>query len=133
MIERAEEGGSYVVDFALNYYNHWLAITCGEYPKEIWEDVWSRNGRKAFRHYESMNVTVPAYLEMLKEPSSETILREQFFERRISKCLGLELQVVRPGIQFPPGTVELGYNVGTRGNGVDQARWPDDLLTEIVS
>lgn len=121
-----------MVNFALNYYNRWLASTVGEYSNEIWQDVWNRNGREAFRHFESMNVTVPAYLSMLKKHSSETLLRAEFFERRQSKCLGLEFQVVRPGIQYPSGTVELGYNVGTRGNGVDQPHWPDDLLAEIV-
>lgn len=79
-----------------------------------------------------MNVTVPAYIAMLKENASDTILKEAFFERRRSKALNLEMQVVRPGITFPPETVSLCYNVGTRSNGVDAAHWPDDLMVEIV-
>lgn len=133
LINRSLQGGSYIVDFALNYYNNWLTTTCGEYPEQVWQDVWNRNGRKAFRHYESMNVTVPAYLEMLKVNASNTVLRPEFFEKRSTKTLGLEMQVVRPGIYFPAGTVDLGYNVGTRGNGVDKPRWPSDLSTEIVT
>ncbi|CZT14614.1 related to acyl-CoA transferases/carnitine dehydratase [Ramularia collo-cygni] len=133
LIERAEKGGSYVVDFSLNYYNHWLAESCGTYPDEVWQDVWTRNGRQKFRHFHSMNVTVPAYLGMLKENASDTVLQEAFFERRRSKALlGVDFQVVRPAINFPPDTVSLGYNVGTRANGVDNAYWPDDLTVEMV-
>lgn len=38
----------------------------------------------------------------------------------------------KPILQFPPDTVSLRYNVGTRGNGFDEARWPADLLIEVV-
>lgn len=49
LMRRAEKGGSYKVDLSLNYYNQWLAWTCGEYPQDVWEDLWQRNGRKVFR------------------------------------------------------------------------------------
>jgi len=49
LMKRAEQGGSYKVDLSLNYYNQWLADSCGEYPKEIWQDVWQRNGKQVFR------------------------------------------------------------------------------------
>ncbi|KAH7064048.1 alpha-methylacyl-CoA racemase, partial [Paraphoma chrysanthemicola] len=132
LIGRGELGGSYVVDIALNYYNSWLADICGEYPKSVWNDVWTRNGQRVFRHFESMNVTVPAYLAMIKDNAADVLLRPDFFERRISKALGIEMQVVKPLLQFPEGSVTLRYNVGTRGNGVDDPVWPDDLLTEVV-
>lgn len=132
LIERGERGGSYVVDIALNYYNSWLAEVCGEYPEPVWEDVWNRNGRRVFRHYESMNVTVPAYLNMIKRNAADVLLRPEFFERRVTKALSIEMQVVKPVLQFPEGSVKLGYNVGTRGNGVDDPVWPKDLLTEVI-
>ena len=131
LIEQAEKGGSYLIDTALNFYNRWLIEKVGEYPASIWEEVWQRNGRQVFRHHHSMNHTIPRYIEMLKE--QRTLLKLEFFETRESGALdGLRMRVPKPVIQFPPGTVELGYNVGTRGNGVDQPRWPSDLLMEVV-
>ena len=132
LIKRSEQGGSYVIDIALNYYNQWLANVCGEYPLDVWEDVWTRNGRRSFRHFESMNITVPAYLAMMKKHVGDVLLRPEFFERRRTEALGLEMQVVKPVLQFPGGSVELEYNVGTRGNGIDQPYWPDNLLQEVV-
>jgi hypothetical protein len=132
LIQRGEVGGSYTVDLSLNYYSQWLVNTCGVYPTEVWEDVWTRNGRESFRHYESMNVTIPRYLSMMKRLHSNTLLRPEFFEIRASKALGITLRVVKPVLRFPTGSVRLEYNIGTRGNGVDQPFWPEDLSVEIV-
>lgn len=49
LMRRAVEGGSYKVDLALNYYNQWLADSVGEYPEEVWQEVWTRNGKQVFR------------------------------------------------------------------------------------
>lgn len=49
IMRRAEQGGSYKVDLSLNYYNQWLAESCGEYPEDVWQDVWQRNGKQVFR------------------------------------------------------------------------------------
>lgn len=49
LIEKADKGGSYNIDLSLNYYNQWLADEVGEYPDQIWQDVWNRNGKKVFR------------------------------------------------------------------------------------
>jgi hypothetical protein len=49
LMRRAEEGGSFKVDVALNYYNQWLANSVGEYPDEVWQNVWERNGKQVFR------------------------------------------------------------------------------------
>lgn len=49
LMRRAEEGGSYKVDVALNYYNQWLADSVGEYPEQVWQDLWKRNGNQVFR------------------------------------------------------------------------------------
>jgi len=130
LVLQGKEGGSYLVDTALNYYNRWLAERVGEYPQDVWEDVWTRNGRQVFRHYHSMNYLLPRYMEMFQR---QGLFNLDFFEVRTSKALGgLKLRVPKPVLRFPPGTVELGYNVGTRGNGVDEPRWPEDLNTEVV-
>jgi crotonobetainyl-CoA:carnitine CoA-transferase CaiB-like acyl-CoA transferase len=49
LMQRAEKGGSYKLDVALNYYNQWLAETVSEYPDAVWQDVWKRNGRDVYR------------------------------------------------------------------------------------
>ncbi|KAH8812475.1 alpha-methylacyl-CoA racemase [Xylogone sp. PMI_703] len=131
LMEQAKHGGSYRVDTALNYYNRWLVEQVGEYPPDVWDELWTRNGRQVFRHSHNTNHTVPRYMEMFKK---EKLLDLKYFEIRSSEALGnLRMRVPKPVLQFPPGTVEPGYNVGTRGNGVDQPRWPSDLMTEIVT
>jgi hypothetical protein len=37
LIQRAQVGGSYMIDTALTYYNQWLIRSCGEYPQAVWE------------------------------------------------------------------------------------------------
>ena len=59
VMKRGEKGGSYRVDLALNYYNQWLARSVGEYPSEVWEEVWGRNGRVVFRAEHNMGYTIP--------------------------------------------------------------------------
>lgn len=130
LVLQAKDGGSYLVDTALNYYNRWLAERIGEYPQDVWEEVWNRNGREVFRNHHNMNFTLPRYMKMFQR---EGLFDLNFFEVRSSGALGgLKLRVPKPVLQFPPGTVTLRYNVGTRGNGVDQPRWPEDLNTEVV-
>lgn len=63
---------------------------------------------------------------------TKTVLRREWFERRMAKNLGKEIETVKPIARFPEGGVELGFNVGTRTNGVDRPRWPRDLGVEIV-
>jgi len=133
LMRRAEKGGSYTVDVALNYYSQWLVNSCGVYPEAIWQDVWTRNGRKVFRHYHGMHYTLPQYLGMLMENSSKTVMSPEWFERREVKNIGKEVRCVKPIAQFVGGKVQLGFQVGTRTNGIDQPRWPNDLTVEVVS
>lgn len=79
-----------------------------------------------------MQVTLPALMGMLKE-NSPGLFRPEFFEDRENKALGVKIRTVKPILQFPEGLVKTGYNVGTRGNGVDKPEWPEDLLTEILA
>jgi hypothetical protein len=45
---------------------------------------------------------------------------------------GLGIRCPKPVLRFAGGLVEPGYNVGTRDNGFDEPKWPDDLMTEVV-
>jgi hypothetical protein len=103
------------------------------YPEEVWQDVWTRNGRQVFRHHHNMGYTLSRFLQMIKTNSSDVLLNPRFFEIRHSGAIGKDVRGVRPIIQYPDGKVVLKYNVGTRSNGVDQPRWPEDLMTEIVA
>jgi len=133
LMRQAEDGGSYTVDVALNYYSQWLVNSCGTYPDDVWQDVWNRNGRQIFRHYHNMAYTLPRYVKMLVENSSKTILNPEWFETVESKAAGAKIRRVKPILQFPGKEVQLGFNVGTRTNGVDQPRWPNDLMVEVVN
>jgi hypothetical protein len=132
LIQRSSIGGSYGVDCSLNYYSQWLARTVGTYPAPIWQDLWERNGSPVFRHYHAMSYTIPKMLELVRTNSEETVFKKEFFEQREAKNLKTTFVAVKPVAQFPGGEVELRYNVGTRGNGVDQPRWPKDLSVQIV-
>ncbi|KAM0320760.1 hypothetical protein ACHAO8_000051 [Botrytis cinerea] len=133
LIKRSETGGSYEMDVALNYYSQWLVNSCGMYPQEVWEDLWSRNCKPVFRHYHNMNYTMPRLFQtLIKSGTGKTILRDEFFENRETKAVGVTIRTVKPILRFPNKEVDLRYNVGTRSNGIDAAHWPTDLMTEIV-
>lgn len=78
-----------------------------------------------------MAVTIPHYMAALEKANSP-IFNPEFFENRENKAIGAKVRTVKPILVFPEGTVKLGYNVGSRPNGVDKPRWPEDLLVEIV-
>ena len=132
LMRRADDGGSYKVDLALNYYNQWLARSVGTYPQDVWQELWKRNGRAVFRAEHNMGYTIPRVMKMIKENSGDVVHNPEFFEDRKNGVLGVDVRSVKPIIRFKGDEVELGYNIGTRGNGVDQARWSEDLMTEIV-
>lgn len=133
LIRRAQDGGSYGVDASLNYYSQWLARSVGPYNEEVWSDLWKRNGSPVFRHYHAMSYTIPAMLNLIKTHNNDTVFRPAFFEEREAKNLETTFIAVKPVAQFPNKEVELKYNVGTRGNGTDQPRWPKDLSVQIVT
>jgi hypothetical protein len=148
IIRRGTQGGSYKVDvslslkslqtphlplqLALNYYSQWLVNSVGVYPQDVWDEVWSRNGRQVFRHCQNMGYTLPRFLQMLQKNSASILFNPDFFELRYSGAIGKDVRCIKPIVSYPDGEVELKYNIGTRGNGVDQPRWPEDLTTEIV-
>ncbi|KAF3920777.1 hypothetical protein ABW20_dc0104811 [Dactylellina cionopaga] len=133
LMERAEKGGSYRVDVALNYYSQWLVNSCGTYDDEIWEELWSRHGRPVFRHYEPMQVSLPTMVGLLRQNDSATLFQPKFFEIRTAENLGETFVQVKPVARFQDDAIELKYNVGSRGNGTDQPVWPKDLTVQVVT
>jgi hypothetical protein len=49
-----------------------------------------------------------------------------------SAAAGSTFVKVKPIAQYKDGLVQLKYNVGCRGNGVDHPHWPKDLSVEII-
>lgn len=80
-----------------------------------------------------MQYTLPRYLQMMRANASDVLFKPEFFETRHSGAIGVDVQTVKPIVQYPDAKVELKFNVGTRGNGVDLPRWPEDLMTEVVA
>ena len=132
-MQRAEKGGSYGVDVSLNYYSQWLVRSVGTYSPEVWNELWARHGSPVFRHYHNMQYTIPRMVKMIQEHDAKTLFKPEYFEEAKSKAIEATLVQVAPVAQWQDGKVELQYNIGTRGNGVDAPRWPEDLRTEIVT
>lgn len=135
LLRWAEKGGSYAVDLALNYYTTWLVESVGEYPRPVFERVWQAHGRRVWRSHNRNLETAMATVENLREGVGGTsLLRPDFFEDRMAPgILGeKKFRHVKSVARWPAGTVEPGFRVGTRGNGVDAARWPEDLSVESV-
>ena len=117
---------------ALNYYSQWLIQSVGEYPPDVWNEVWRKNNSPVFHNYHSMQYTLPVMIKLLYTHDQQTLLKPEFFESRKSKAIGHEFTQVRPIAQFGD-EVKLEFNVGTRGNGHDQPYWPTDLSVEVVT
>lgn len=70
---------------------------------------------------------------LARGPGAARLLRPAFFTRYDAAAIGgRTLQIVAPILRFPGGEVRPGFDVGTRGNGRDDARWPADLDVEVV-
>ncbi|KAH6988324.1 putative alpha methylacyl-CoA racemase [Ilyonectria sp. MPI-CAGE-AT-0026] len=133
ILRRGRDGGSYLVDVALNYYSQWLVNSCGTYSAEVWDKVWTRHGRQVFRHYHNMVILAPAYIKMLKGNSASTLFKPAYFEERKARSLGVTIRTAKPVLTFPAGVVKPGYQVGTRRNGSDAPKWPEDLMVESIA
>ncbi|PPQ67239.1 hypothetical protein CVT24_011558 [Panaeolus cyanescens] len=159
IIQRGAKGGSYVVDVALNYYCQWMINSCSTYPPEIWRSLRASYPTLNFEPSDSMMFKMATFTLRLMQQQSDSdwdhipdqdsdhdgqsmgisalrggkrIFNPEFFEVRENKAIGKEVKRVKPILKFVDGGVELGYNVGFRGNGVDKARWPEDLMVEVV-
>lgn len=92
-----------------------------------------------------MQYTIPALLglpglrERLFKPDFWTRYRIQEHrgyadkEKMENEGEGVEIQIVKPILRWPGGEVKPGYQVATRGNGVDAPRWPADLSVQVVT
>lgn len=78
-----------------------------------------------------MSYSIPAMLGLLHEHDEKVLFNPDFFEEKHSKALGLTFVQPKPVARFE-ADVKLEYNVGTRGNAVDQPYWPKDLSVEVV-
>ena len=72
-------------------------------------------------------------IRLLHQYDEDVMFHPSFFGRFRSEAIGVTIERVKPVARWKDDLVELKYNVGTRGNGVDKALWPDDLTTEVVS
>ncbi|KIW80219.1 hypothetical protein Z517_06834 [Fonsecaea pedrosoi CBS 271.37] len=133
LLKRAEEGGSYGVDTALNYYSQWLVCSVGTYPEDVWSKVYSRHGSPVFRNYDNMPRLLPSMLKLLHTHDASELFKPSFFRAQKSHILDTTFVVVRPIAQYEPAVTELGFDIGTRGNGTDAPLWPKDLNVEVVS
>ncbi|KAE9582358.1 hypothetical protein CGMCC3_g1691 [Colletotrichum fructicola] len=133
LVRRSEQGGSYGIDVALNYYSQWLVRSCGTYPEDVWAELWQRHGSPVFRHYHAMSYLLPSVMKLLREHDAATLFNPAFFEERHAKFVNTNFSQLKPIAQFATGGVHLGYQVGTRGNGVDCPRWPTSLSVEVVT
>lgn len=78
-----------------------------------------------------MPVAVPKLSGLLKD-NSPALFSPDHFEDRANETLGVRVRTVKPILRFPEGLVQPGYNVGSRGNGIDLPKWPENLLSETV-
>ncbi|PGH11602.1 hypothetical protein AJ80_07072 [Polytolypa hystricis UAMH7299] len=122
--EHAEKGGSWGVDVALNYYSQWLVRSCGKYPSDVWSKLWTSTG--------SLTYMLPQVAKAMYQHNAAALFQPSFFEIREAGEFGKFIRTIKPIAQFPNGEVELRFDIGTRGNGVDKAVWPTDLNTDIV-
>lgn len=102
------------------------------YPTAVWEDLWDRHDRLAFRHNDNMPAMFPRVLPSLFKNSGKDLFQPGFFEIRYSGAVDHYFKSVRPVLSFPNQEVTFGFNVGTRTNGRDAAHWPEELSTEVV-
>ena len=128
---RVEKCGSYIVSCSLNVYSQWLVNQIGTYPAHVRESVWAFHGRLKFRHYYTMQHLFPRGIKLLRE-NTPYLFDPKFFEARNAPAMGCEIECVKPVLQLPSGTVKPGVQVSARTNGVDEARWPEDLTVDLV-
>lgn len=79
-----------------------------------------------------MPYLLPRLIGLLREHDSKAMFKPEFFEKRTSKAVGHDFIHVKPVAVWKNQSVKLRFNVGTRSNGVDAPRWPEDLSVEIV-
>jgi hypothetical protein len=117
--------------------NQWLINSVGTYPEPVWQAIRDRMGRPVWRHTDSMGETLPAMFALLRKHAGDVLFQDAFFVERPAPALkggDVVIRSVRPVCKWTDEAkgVQPGFNVSTRGNGVDAARWPEDLMTQVV-
>lgn len=80
-----------------------------------------------------MTYMLPKVFGQVFKNSAGVLLKPSHFTQYPIKNMGGKvIKYPGPVIRFPGKEVELGYNVGTRTNGVDLPYWPKDLSVEVV-
>lgn len=78
-----------------------------------------------------MGYTLPRFIAMLVKNS--ILWSPEFWEDREVMNYAKPLRCPKPVVKYPDGKIKLGYNISTRTNGVDKPRWPEDLMTPVVT
>ncbi|KAK0205346.1 CoA-transferase family III domain-containing protein [Desarmillaria ectypa] len=110
LIERAEKGGSYVVDLR-------------RIPKYVWDTIYAKAGHPVFYARDNMIQLVLRVLGILKAMSAN-ISKDEYFETRENPGV-VRIRTVKPVLTFPDG-------VGSRPNGMDKQAWPADLAISAI-
>ena len=137
ILRRGEQGGSYIVDAALNYYNQWLIRSVGTYPDQVFQRMREDTGSGVYRHFHTAGHTYPRMLDSLRKSAyANRLFQADFFEDRpadVAIGKGKLMRCVKPIISFDAERVKPGYHIGTRPNGVDAPKWPRDLDVQVVA
>ncbi|KAF2100262.1 putative L-carnitine dehydratase [Rhizodiscina lignyota] len=134
LLRQAESGGSYSIDLSLNYYNTWLAKFVGTYPDDVFAKVRAEHGNPMYQHWHNNGFSVPVTMKALRAgEGGKRLFQPDFFEDRSAPTVMGDKKIRKvKGIAQFQDVVQLGFNVGTRGNGIDAARWPTDLMVDQV-
>ena len=133
LMQRAEKGGSYVVDIALNYYSQWLVNSVGVYPDAVWQKLWTQHGKMVFHSEDNMVHTLVAVMSALQKNHIDLFTNSAYYIIKYNKVMNKDLRIVKNCIQWPQGSIDYDYHIGTHPNGTDEPRWPMDLSVEIVT
>jgi hypothetical protein len=133
LMQRAEKGGSYVVDIALNYYSQWLVNSVGVYPDAVWQKLWAQHGKIVFHSEDNMTHTIYVFLRALQKNHIDLFTNPAFYIIKHNKAMNEDFRIVKNCIQWPQGSINFDHHIGTHSNGTDQPRWPKDLSVEIVT
>ncbi|KAL9537484.1 hypothetical protein MBANPS3_011740, partial [Mucor bainieri] len=130
LIDRSTQGGSYVIDAALNYYNTWLGDCIGTYEDDVWKQLWESKGKPVPRYYHNMMVMFPRFMALTKQ-FSPSLWQPDLFEDRGILDSTATMRAYKSVVQFSGETMP-GFSIPIRGNGADAPYWPEDLTVSKV-
>jgi hypothetical protein len=110
-----------------------LINSVGVYPDIVWQELWTQHGKMIFNSDDSMQHVLPAMINSLRKNHIDLFINPAYYTIKYNNVLKKDFRIVKDCIQWPPGSVDFDYRIPTRGNGVDEPRWPKDLSVEIVT